>query len=287
MESEFEPAVRTEETPGALIVIVDIPGFRKENLKVQIENRRDLIISGERGVKEMEEMTKVGGKLEKIQRFRKVIGVPPNWNIDERITAKFRDQTLRVSLPLLHISDQQNQETIPASGKPVQSEQSKDERSSPVGKQDSMQEQSGVAQNDQRARYPEAIRRDDNKAKGSAAAEESKGLVEGNKTEASKLAQDFVHGEPPTLKGAQAVSAEAGARDQSQFIQSKSKEDEEESDDDEEEADEEAAAAEDEDKGEGDECSLPIPNDEFPEQQLRNPYCTRRSRLFTRCCIVL
>jgi HSP20 family molecular chaperone IbpA len=283
MESEFEPAVRMEETPEARIVIVDLPGFRKENLRVQIDNRGNLIISGERGVKETEEMTKVGGRLEKLQRFRKVIGIPQNLNINERITAKFRDQTLRVSLPLLHISDQQNQEAIPASGKPVQSVQSKDERSSPVGQQDSIQERSGVAQEDQRARHPDAIRQDNDEAKGSAAAEALKELVEGRKTEAPKLGQDFVHEEPPISKDAQAVSANAGARDQTQFIQSKSKQDEEKQ----EEADEEEETAEDEDKGEGGECGLPFPNDEFPEKGIQIPSCAGRSRFFIRCCIVL
>jgi HSP20 family protein len=231
MESEFEPAARTEETPEALIVIVDVPGFRKENLKVQIENRRNLIISGERDAKEMEEMTKVGGKLEKKQRFRKVIDLPQKLNFDEQITAKFRDQTVRVSFPLLHISDQQNQEAIPASGKAVQSAQSKGERSSPVGQQDSMQKRSGVAKNDQRARHPEAIRHDDDKEKPNIPTQESTKLAEERKTKAPKHDQEFV-GEPPISTQAQAVSEETGYAHQSECRNIKEYEDRERKKDD-------------------------------------------------------
>lgn len=230
MESVFEPAVRTEETPEARIIILDVPGFRKENLKVQVDKRGNLIISGERGVKEMEEMAKVGERLEKMQRFRKVIGIPQNLNNDGRITAKFRDQTLRISLPLRgDISDQQKQDAIPipAGGTPVQPAESKDERACSSGQKDSIQEQSGVAQDDQRKKHPEAIRQDDNKGKGSAAAEELEKLGEGRKTEAPKPGEDFPHGEPPISKDPQAVSAKTGAGDESQFIQSKSKQDEE------------------------------------------------------------
>lgn len=201
MESGFEPAVQMEETPEARIVIVHLPGFRKENLKVQIENQGNLIISGERGGKEMEEMTKVQGERleDSMHKIRKVIAVPENLNTDARITAKFRDQTLRVSLPLLvhMISDQvQNHDAIPGH----QSAQSKDEKSSVTAgqDQDSMQERS----DDQRARHLEAIRPDDDKAKVGAAAEESKGMVEDRKTEALKHGRDFVHRDPLLSKPA-------------------------------------------------------------------------------------
>jgi hypothetical protein len=166
--------------------------------------RSDLIIEAQRRGMEMEETTKVREKLEKMQRgdhrFRKVVSVPENSNFDG-IKAKFKDETLLITLPLLHISDQQNREAVTANGKTDQSVQSKVERSSPAGQEDSMKEPSGVAHDDQRARHPEAIRQYDGKAKGAVAAEESKGLVEGRKTEAPKLAQEFVHGEPPISKG--------------------------------------------------------------------------------------
>lgn len=226
----FEPAVHTEETPEARILILDLPGFRREDLRVQVNSRRNLIISGERPVKEMEETTKVGGRSEKIrsggQKFRKVIDVPENVDLDD-ITAKLKDQRLRVSLPLL----QKNQQDDTGGAKPHVadlSDQSKpDERSSPV-------KQPAATQNIQSASLPEAIRQDDYKAKPTAAAEESN-------AEAPMHAQDFAHGKPPISTHTQAVSAQAGfdIGDHSQIIQSKCE------------------------QGKDDESCLPSPNDQF------------------------
>lgn len=263
-------------------------GFRKENLKVQLDNRGNLIISGERSVKETEEMAKVGGISEKIQRFRKVIDIPQYLNNDVNVTAKFSDQTLRIFLPLRgHISDQRNQNAIPGSGTPVQPSQLKDDKSCPAGQADSIQEKSSVAQNVQRATNPQAIHHDGDKAKGNAAVEELKELVEGRKTEAPKLGEGSAHGEPPISKDAQAVSAKPGAGDESQLIHSKSKHGEEKEVD---ETEEGTSENEDKGEGEGDELtSLPAsPNDELPEKQFQIPSSARRSRrFFVRCCIVL
>jgi len=225
MESEFEPAVRTEKTPEAHIVEIDLPGFRREDLRVQINNRGSLVISGERSAKEMEEMTKVGGRMEKIQRggqrFRKVISVPENLNYDV-VTAKFRDEMLRVSLPFLHVSGQQNQDTVPGSGKSDQSLQSNVERSSPAGQEDSRKESPAPPKDDQSARHPEAIRQDDDKEKPTVPAEKSNELVEEKKTEAPEQAEELV-GEPPRSTQAQAVSDEAGSAHRSESVQSKLK----------------------------------------------------------------
>lgn len=214
MESEFEPLARTEETSAARVIILDLPGFRKEDLRVQLDNRGNLIIRGEeRRVKETEETGKVRGALEKMQRggrkFRKIMSVPENLNVNG-ITAKFKDETLHITLPLLPISDQQNQKAVPesrkaavtASGKTDQAIQSKVERSSTEGQEESMKERSGVAQDDQREKQPEAIRQEDDKPKGAVAkaAEVLKGLEEERKPEAHKIAQDVAHGKPPISK---------------------------------------------------------------------------------------
>jgi HSP20 family protein len=217
MESEFEPEVLIEEIPEARLVVVDLPGFKKEDLRVKVNSQGNLVISGEHGMKEVEEMTKVGGRLEKKQReehrFRKVIGVPRNLNFDG-ITAKFGDERLRVYLPLLRISDQQNQDAAPATGKPDQSLQSKVGRSTPTGQQDSIKEQ--PAEDDQSARHPEAIRQDDDKEKPTVPAEKSNELVEERKTEAPEQAEELV-GQPPISTHAQAVSNEAGSAHRSEF----------------------------------------------------------------------
>lgn len=195
MGSEFEPDVRTEETPEARIVIVDLQGFgfRREDLRVQINNRGNLVMRGERRGKEIEETTKLGSRLQKIQRhghrFRKVIDVHENLNFDG-ITAKFKGEALRVYLPLVQIFDQQNQ-TV------------QDERSNPVE-----QEEDSMPETD-------VIPPDNHKAEASASAKESLELLEG------------LAGEPPKSTQTSAVSAEPGSPHQSEAIQAKSKQEKE------------------------------------------------------------
>lgn len=253
MESEFDPAVHTEETPEAHIVIVHLPGFNRKDLRVQINNRGNLILSGERGV-EREETTKVGGTVKKIQsgrhKFRKVVGVPDNVDTD-KVTAKMKDEILRVTLPFVQKNQKSLTEEVRGGGKlhtADLSEQSKpDERSNPVKKQGWMQELPAAVQNDQSAIFPEVRRPDDYKAKASASAEESK-------AEATMHAPDFVHGKPPISTHTQAVSAQAGSdRDQSQDLELKSKK-----------------------RKEDDESRLPSPIVQFPHKRFQIPSSSRR-----------
>lgn len=226
MDSEFEPDVRTEETPEARIVIVDLKGFgfRREDLRVQINSRGNLIMSGERRGKEIEEMPKVGGRLQKMQirrghGFRKVIDVAENLNFDG-ITAKFKGEALRVYLPLVHILDQQNQAPSAyeghCSGEPHVADasvNSKDEGSNPVEQEDSFQE-------------PEVTRPGNRKAKATAALQESTKLLKGREP---KLPVGLVM-ESPLSTQTSAEFAEPGTPLQSEAIQSKSKEEKEDED---------------------------------------------------------
>ena len=161
-------------------------------------------------------------------RFRKVIGVTEDVNFDG-ITAKLKDQVLRVSLPFAQKNRTSPTEAVNGGGKLHDvadlSEQSKpEERSSPVKQQGLTQERPAAVQNDQSTRLSELNRPEDYKAKATGAAEESKGSQHERKTEAPKHAQDFAQGEPTISTHTQAVSAEADSdRDQFQFIQSKSK----------------------------------------------------------------
>jgi HSP20 family molecular chaperone IbpA len=262
MESEFEPAVRTEETPEARIIIVDLPGFRREDLRVQVNNLGNLIISGERGVKEMGEITKVGGRVNTMQSagqtFRKVIDVAENVNFDD-ITAKLKDQVLRVSLPFLQKNQKLLTQDVNGGGKAHDADQSEqsnpDERSSPLKQQGFMQERHAATQNDP----PEVIRPDGYKEKASAAAEESK-------AEVPKHAHDFVHGEQPVSTHTQAVSAVQADSDldQSQIIQSKSKK-----------------------RKKDDESCLPSPNDPFPEKRIQIPSSSSGRSMFSDCGVLV
>lgn len=253
MESEFEPVVRMEETPEARIVIFELPGFRTEDLRVQVNNRGNLIVSGERRVKEPEEKPTAGVRFEKTQsvgqKFRKVINIPQTVDIDD-VTAKLKDQVLRVTLP--KTNQKSPTQDVKGGKKPHAadlSEQSKpDQRSSPVKAQGWVQGRPEAAQNDQSARLPEVKRPDDSEAKARAAAEKSK-------AEATKHAQELVHGEPPTATQTQAVSAQTGSeRDRPEVTQGKSEEPKKE-----------------------DESCLPWPNVQMPEKRIIFPSSLRCS----------
>jgi len=227
METVFEAAVRTEETPEALIVIVDVPGFRRKDVRVEVDEEGNLIIRGERSDNEMEEITKEGGRLDTTQSgrrtFRKVISIPENVNVED-ITAKLKNQVLHVSLPFVQKNQKLLTEDVNGGGKPHLadlSEQSKqDERSwNTLTEQGLMQERPAATKNHEGANLPEVIRPGDHKAKANETAEESR-------AKAPKHAEDIVHGEQPISTHTQSVSAvESGSDgDQSHLIQSKSKE---------------------------------------------------------------
>lgn len=262
MESEFEPVLRMEETPEARIVIFELPGFRTEDLRVQVNNRGNLIVSGERRMKEPEEKPKAGVGFEKTQsggqKFRKVINIPQTVDIED-VTAKLKDQLLRVTLP--KTNQKSPTQDVKGAKKPHAadlSEQSKpDQRSSPVKAQGLVQERLAAAQNDQSARLPEVKRPDDSEAKARAAAEKSK-------AEAAKHAQELVHGEPPTATQTQAVSAQTGSeRDRSEVTQGKSEEP----------------------KKEHESC-LPCPNVQIPEKRIKFPSSLRCSMPSNRTILI-
>jgi len=235
-------------------------GFRRKELRVQIDDQRNLIISGERSVNEMEEITKDGGILDTMQRgghtFRKVTSIPENVNIED-ITAKLKNQVLHVSLPFVQKNQKLLTEDVNGGGKSQLadlSEQSKpDGRSNPVKQQGLMLERPAATQNDEGASLVEAVRPDDYKAKANATAEESK-------VEASKDAEDFGHGGQPISTHTQAVSAvQVGSDgDQSELIQSKSKR-----------------------RKKHDESYFPSPNHEFPERRIHIPSSTSERSMFS------
>eukprot|EP01018_Ginkgo_biloba_P041299 Gb_00079 [translate_table: standard] len=123
VEPEFEPIIDLKETPEAHILIADLPGFRREDLRVQIDNWGTLTISGERRV---EELITIGWTWHQIERaghrFRRRLKVPENLNF-EGINAKFELGVLYVIMPKLgttsevksvYISDNRPEDPAPS-----------------------------------------------------------------------------------------------------------------------------------------------------------------------------
>lgn len=84
---EFDPVTRWTSEPDAEILVVDLPGFKKEQLKLAVSSTRKLRLIGER---------RTGGN--KWIRFHKEVPVPLTLDIDS-VSATFKDNKLYVRHP--------------------------------------------------------------------------------------------------------------------------------------------------------------------------------------------
>nr|AFY06919.1 cytosolic class I small heat shock protein HSP18.0Ie [Phlegmariurus fordii] len=86
------------ETPEAHIFKADLPGLKKEEIKVQVEDGRSLQISGERKKEEVEKTDK-WHRVERSQgSFLRRFRLPENANVEE-VKAKVEDGVLTVTVP--------------------------------------------------------------------------------------------------------------------------------------------------------------------------------------------
>ncbi|CAA7061185.1 unnamed protein product [Microthlaspi erraticum] len=86
---EFEPATRWTSEPDAEVLVADLPGFKKEQLKVAVTATRKLRLTGERPT---------GGN--KWIRFHQEIPVPLTADVDS-VSAMFKDNKLYIRHPKL------------------------------------------------------------------------------------------------------------------------------------------------------------------------------------------
>ncbi len=95
----FVPTVNTREDENAYVVEVDLPGVKKDDIKVNIDpEKRTLTISGERKFKEevkKEDYYKVESSYGK---FMRTFSLPENVDADN-IDAKTEDGVLTITLP--------------------------------------------------------------------------------------------------------------------------------------------------------------------------------------------
>jgi len=95
----FVPTVNTREDENAYVVEVDLPGVKKEDIKVNIDQeKRTLTVSGERKFKnevKKEDYYKIESSYGK---FLRTFSLPENVDA-ENIDAKTEDGVLHITLP--------------------------------------------------------------------------------------------------------------------------------------------------------------------------------------------
>ncbi|KAJ7300144.1 hypothetical protein O6H91_Y063700 [Diphasiastrum complanatum] len=89
------------ETPDSHILIADVPGFKKSDIKVSVVDGRTLEISGER----QEEEVQQGDTWHRVERkqgqFIRRFRLPENADV-ENVKAQVEDGVLRVTIPKKH-----------------------------------------------------------------------------------------------------------------------------------------------------------------------------------------
>lgn len=91
------PACEIVDSVGALTLSLDVPGFRKEDIELEIKERH-LHVSGTRATKERAEKDKVLRQERRFGKFHRAFALPDG--IDEQgITAKFTDGVLEITIP--------------------------------------------------------------------------------------------------------------------------------------------------------------------------------------------
>ncbi|KAL5814064.1 hypothetical protein ACOSQ4_024705 [Xanthoceras sorbifolium] len=99
---DFVPSSGWTEDSNGHYLLVDLPDFKKEEVKVQVDTNGDVTISGERLTSDNRYRL----------RFQQTLKLPPDSDIN-KITGKFDSGILYVTVPkLTHVVQQQEQEAI-------------------------------------------------------------------------------------------------------------------------------------------------------------------------------
>jgi HSP20 family protein len=82
---------------GALTLSLDVPGFRKEDIELEVKERH-LHISGTRTPKARDEKDKVLRQERRFGKFHRAFALPDGID-DQNIAARFTDGVLEITIP--------------------------------------------------------------------------------------------------------------------------------------------------------------------------------------------
>jgi HSP20 family protein len=101
-EYDWNPSVDVAETDAEIVVTADLPGVKKDDVDVTVDQNQ-LVISGERKQEE-EESDKNYYRLERrYGSFRRAFVLPANADA-ERVKAAYKDGVLTVTIPKTEVS---------------------------------------------------------------------------------------------------------------------------------------------------------------------------------------
>jgi len=100
-KADFTPAINTREGEFAYHIEVDLPGMKKEDISIQVEDNT-LVISGERKVKEEIKEENYYKIESRFGTFSRSFALPEDADI-EKIHAESQDGVLEVVVPKLEV----------------------------------------------------------------------------------------------------------------------------------------------------------------------------------------
>ncbi|XP_074347853.1 17.3 kDa class II heat shock protein-like [Apium graveolens] len=100
-----------KEYPGSYVLVVDMPGLKSGDIKVQVEEDNVLVVSGERKREEDKEGVKYVRMERKVGKFMRKFALPENANL-ENINAVCQDGVLSVTVQKLPPPEPKKPKTI-------------------------------------------------------------------------------------------------------------------------------------------------------------------------------
>jgi HSP20 family protein len=98
----LNPPCEIVDSPQHYSVALDIPGFRKEDIEIELKDHH-LIVSGTRTAKAREETDKVLRQERRYGQFQRIFSLPDGIR-EEAVSAQFTDGVLEIVLPKAEVA---------------------------------------------------------------------------------------------------------------------------------------------------------------------------------------